>query len=311
MSQLTSWPIPDLSFVRIGRQEASGAPNMIAELLAQGYQRVYRERHGGRSIKSMEDLLTDLFGKQANLCFATIGNKSGVEHYAGTSMPSRMQPNYSALGNIFGYSDLNIKSEHVATEFLRALISSLSDHIGLVTGVPAHADASKIIEPKLLPRLVTSMQGHQFGMIVLAVPCPAEYVNKEEFALHDQINNVRENKDPKQQQKIDEFLKYTQPYLEHVHLGTLIGLWQVGVYFLSPSRKSFLHLQSIINATYGADREHSMSLHADEIEGLYEHLAQFGLIKNRRTGEFSQTLFAYKFLTPLNSRSLAKYMDLS
>jgi hypothetical protein len=41
MSQLTSWPIPDLSFVRIGRQEASGsATDMIRELLVQGYQRV-------------------------------------------------------------------------------------------------------------------------------------------------------------------------------------------------------------------------------------------------------------------------------
>jgi hypothetical protein len=309
MLQLSSWPMPDLSFVRIGGRTASGSENnTIRDLIVQGYQRVYRDNWGGYWIKSMEQLLTCLHSRTANLCFATIGSQAGVEHYIGVSTSVEVcHRRYATLIATLGCSDLNITAEPVMGELMRTHISPLARHIGVVTGLPGATGASPISPSELLARLVSGMKGQEFGMVVLAVPIPAGSVYKEESELVDMIDRARKNLDP----KVKELLGNVQPYLEHIQLGTSIGLWQVGVYFFSPNRRSFQHLQSLISAIYGADIERSMPLQTAEIDGLRLHLEQFGLIKDQVVDKYCQTLRAYKFLTPLNSRSLATYIDFS
>jgi hypothetical protein len=142
------------------------------------------------------------------------------------------------------------------------------------------------------------------------VPIPSQYVNKEEFAIVDQIQKAQENEDPEKKRRIKYYLELQDAYLKQIQLGTAIGSWQVCVYFFAPDRSVFVRLQSLIRATYVDETGKPTPLRTHEIRGLKPHLEQFGLIKNQRTGEFFQTLLTYKLLTPLNSRMLSAYIHL-
>src|SRR5579883_2210300 len=87
-SLLHSWPIPNLTFVRIDGVLRSW--DIEREKNQQQQQQPQQEQDVTKPPKRMylmEDALTGLHSQKANLAFMVLGNKSGVRYYMGISLP--------------------------------------------------------------------------------------------------------------------------------------------------------------------------------------------------------------------------------
>jgi hypothetical protein len=323
-ADISSWPVPDLTFVRIDGILRSWDIEREKQQQSQAPQQQNDPNAVPKRMYLSEDALTGLHSQKTNLAYLVIGGKTGVNYYMGASMPSHeangnggrsdaKSISYESLKSILHsvYNGVDIYKDAFTAETIKSIISPLATHVGMVTGIPSlKSTGGDTMESEQIERLASGLQGHNFGMLVLAVPIPSQYVNKEEFAIVDQIQKAQENEDPEKKRRIKYYLELQDAYLKQIQLGTAIGSWQVCVYFFAPDRSVFVRLQSLIRATYVDETGKPTPLRTHEIRGLKPHLEQFGLIKNQRTGEFFQTLLTYKLLTPLNSRMLSAYIHL-
>ncbi len=268
----------------------------------------------------MEDALTGMHSQKAYLAFLVLGDKTGVSYYMGASIAAgeaadgdgasiSFQTLKSILHSV--YNGVDIYKDPFTLDEMKAKVAPLATHTGIITGIPAlKSTAGDTMESEQIERLASGLQGKDFGMMILAAPIPKAYVTKEEFHVVDQIQRAQENEDPEKKRRIKYYLELQDAYLKHIQLGTAIGSWQVGTYFFAPERSIFARLQSLIQATYVDETSRPTPLRTHEIKGLREHVSQFGLVKNQRSGESFQTLLGYRFLTPLNSRLLSSYIHL-
>ncbi|MBI4534008.1 MAG: ATP-binding protein, partial [Candidatus Melainabacteria bacterium] len=271
----------------------------------------------------MEDALTGLNGQKANLAFLVLGSRTGTNYFMGMSIPgisdagngdeASSKISYTTLKSILHsvYNGVDIYKDPFGLDDIKSMMSPLTNNVGIVTGIPAlKSTGGDTMESEQIERLANGLQGHEFGMLVLAVPIPQAFLSREEFAVVDQIQRAQENEDPEKKRRIKYYLELQDAYLKHIQLGTAIGSWQVCVYFFASDRSVFVRLQSLIRATYVDETSRPTPLRTHEIRGLKPHVEQFGLLRNTRTDQNIQSLLSYRFLTPLNSRMLSAYIHL-
>lgn len=321
-NDLVSWPVPGLTFVRVDGILRSWDIEREKQQQQQQPQQNQDPNQGPKRMYLMEDALTGLHSQKANLAFLVLGSKTGVQYYAGASIPAPPDSNgdvdltnvsYTTLKSILHsvYNGVDIYKDPFSSETMKQMVAPLSNHVGIVTGIPSlKSTAGDTMESEQIERLANGLQGHDFGFLILAVPIPKAFVTQAEFDVVDQIQRAQENEDPEKKRKIKYYLELQDAYLKHIQLGTAIGCWQVGAYFFAPDRSVFARLQSLIQATYVDETSRPTPLRTHEIRGLRPHVEQFGLLKNQRTDEHFQTLLGYRFLTPLNSRLLSAYVHL-
>src|SRR5262249_54007810 len=138
----------------------------------------------------MEDALAGLNSQKAQLAFLVIGGKTGVNYYLGMSLPpdslgedvDPAKVSYNTLKSIIHsvYNGADIYQESFDSEKIRSMISPLSENVGIVTGIPALKSAGgDTMDSEQIERLANGLQGHEFGMLTLAVPIPSAYVSRE------------------------------------------------------------------------------------------------------------------------------------
>ena len=320
---IISWPLPELTFLRVDgvlrswdiereKQQQNQQPNQNQDP-NQTPKRMYL----------MEDALTGLHSQKANLAFFVHGHKCGVNYYMGVSLPgasdgasSVAESSYVAYETVKSilhsvYNGVDIYKDPFNTEQIKQMVSPLTVHTGIVTGIPSlKSTGGDTLESEQIERLANGLQGHDFGILVLAVPIPPRFVSQEEFSVVDQMQRAQENEDPEKKRRIKYYLELQDSYLKHLQLGTAIGSWQVGVYFFASDRSVFVRLQSLIKSTYTDEMSRPTPLRTHEVRGLKPHIEQFGLLRNQRAEQGIQSLLSYRFLTPLTSRMLSAYAHL-
>ena len=156
----------------------------------------------------MEDAICGLHSQKANLSFLILGGKHGVNYYMGISLPpgdigngapedDETELAYSSLKSILHsvYNGVDIYKDSFSADTIQSMISPLANNIGVVTGIPAlKSTGGDTSESEQIERLASGLSGHDFGMLVLAVPIPNAYVTKEEFAVVDKIQGAQETK---------------------------------------------------------------------------------------------------------------------
>jgi len=320
-SDIVSWPVPGLTFVRVDGILRSWDIEGEKQQSKQQPQQNQDPNQGPKRMYLMEDALTGMHSQKAYLAFLVLGDKTGVSYYMGASISTGGEAgdndsasiSFNTLKSILHsvYNGVDIYKDPFTLEQMKAMVAPLATHTGIITGIPAlKSTAGDTMESEQIERLASGLQGKDFGMMILAAPIPKAYVTKEEFHVVDQIQRAQENEDPEKKRRIKYYLELQDAYLKHIQLGTAIGSWQVGTYFFAPERSIFARLQSLIQATYVDETSRPTPLRTHEIKGLREHVSQFGLVKNQRSGESFQTLLGYRFLTPLNSRLLSSYIHL-
>ncbi|MBX9948467.1 MAG: DUF87 domain-containing protein [Candidatus Obscuribacterales bacterium] len=321
-ADIVSWPVPGLTFVRVDGILRSWDIEGEKQQAKQQPQQNQDPNQGPKRMYLMEDALTGMHSQKAYLAFLVLGDKTGVQYYMGASIANTgdgsdgtdsTSISFNTLKSILHsvYNGVDTYKDPFTLEQMKAMVAPLATHTGIITGIPAlKSTAGDTMESEQIERLASGLQGKDFGMMVLAAPIPKAYVTKEEFHVVDQIQRAQENEDPEKKRRIKYYLELQDAYLKHIQLGTAIGSWQVGTYFFAPDRSVFARLQSLIQATYVDETSRPTPLRTHEIKGLREHVSQFGLVKNQRSGESFQTLLGYRFLTPLNSRLLSAYIHL-
>jgi hypothetical protein len=321
-ADITSWPVPNLTYVRVDGVLRSWDIEAEKQQKQQQPQQDQDPNKPPKKAYLMEDAITGLHSQKANVSFLVLGNKSGVNYYMGVSLPGDTNGNgnldssalsYDSLKSILHsvYNGVDIYEKPFSNDAIRSMITPLAGNVGLVTGIPALKSGSgDTTESEQVERLASGLSGHEFGLLVLAVPVPATYVSREEFSIVDQIQRAQENEDPEKKRRIKYYLELQDSYLKHIQLGTAIGCWQTCVYFFAPERSVFIRLQSLIRATYTDETSRPTPLRTHELKGLKSHIEQFGLIKNQRTEEAFHQLLSYRLLTPLNSRMLSAFIHL-
>lgn len=326
-ADITSWPVPNLTFVRVDGVLRSWDIEREKQQQQQQPQQDQDPNKPPKRMYLMEDAICGLHSQKANLSYLVLGNKQGVNYYMGISLPNIDMGNgngsapidsatlsYESVKSILHsvYNGVDIYKEPFSHDTIKSMISPLANNIGVITGIPAlKSTAGDTTESEQIERLASGLQGHEFGLLVLAVPIPSPFVTKEEFAVVDQIQRAQENEDPEKKRRIKYYLELQDAYLKHIQLGTAIGSWQVCTYYFAADRSVFTRLQSLIRATYVDETSRPTPLRTHELKGLRPHLEQFGLIKNQRPMEDThQQLLSYKLLTPLNSRMLSAFVHL-
>ncbi|MCC7531404.1 MAG: ATP-binding protein [Candidatus Melainabacteria bacterium] len=319
-SDIVSWPVPGLTFVRVDGILRSWDIEGEKQQAKQQPQQNQDPNQGPKRMYLMEDALTGMHSQKAYLAFLVLGDRTGVNYYMGASIAAgdaadgdSASISFQTLKSILHsvYNGVDIYKDPFTLDQMKAMVAPLATHTGIITGIPAlKSTAGDTMESEQIERLASGLQGKDFGLMILAAPIPKAYVTKEEFHVVDQIQRAQENEDPEKKRRIKYYLELQDAYLKHIQLGTAIGSWQVGTYFFAPERSIFARLQSLIQATYVDETSRPTPLRTHEIKGLREHVAQFGLVKNQRSGESFQTLLGYRFLTPLNSRLLSSYIHL-
>jgi hypothetical protein len=321
---LISWIIPNLSFLRIDGVLRSGRVEREKQQSSQPNQQEDQVRNNPpKRMYLMEDALAGLHGLKAQVAFLVLGGKTAASYYMGASVPEGTESvaaandngtfSYDTVKSVLHsvYNGVDVYKEAFSAESMKALIAARDNHIGVVTGIPGlKSTGDDTIQSAQIERVANGLQGHDFGFLVLAVPIPKSIVNKEEFDVVDLIQRAQENEDPEKKRRIKYYLELQESYLNHLKLGTALGMWQVGAYFFAADRSVFARLQSLLQGTYVDDMSQPTPLRTHEIEGLKPHLEQFGLLRNNRGGDAAQaqSLLNYKFLSPLNSRMLSAYI---
>ncbi len=317
---LHSWPIPNLTYVRIDGVLRSWDIEREKQQQSQQQQPDQDPSKPPKRMYLMEDALTGLHSQKANLAFVVLGSKVGVNYYMGISLPGEGDNNgtadqvsYSSLRSILHsvYNGVDIYEKPFTTDDMKEKVAHLSKYAGVVTGIPAlKSTGGDTMESEQIERLANGLQGHDFGFMVLAIPIPNPKVTKEEFLVVDQIQRAQENEDPEKKRRIKYYLELQDAYLKHIQLGTAVGHWLTGVYFFAADKSVFVRLQSLIRATYVDETSRPTPLRTHEIQGLTSHVNQFGLLRNKREDEVFQELLEYKFLSPLNSRMLSGFIHI-
>ena len=309
--ELLSWPIPGLTFVRVDGILRSWDIEREKQSQQQQPQQNQDPNQLPRRIYLSEDALTGLHAQKANLAYLILGSKTGVKYYLGMSMPgvqtgsntSRADAtHYQTLRSLLYsvYNGVDIYKDPFSSEDIKAIISPMANHVGLVTGIPSlKSTADTTQDSEQVERIANGLQGHSFGMLILAVPIPPRMVSREEFSVVDQIQRAQENEDPEKKRRIKYYLELQDSYLKHIQLGTAVGHWQVCTYFFAPDPSVFVRLQSLIRSTYTDEQSRPTPLRTHEMQGLKSHLEQFGLLRNPRVDQNVQadSLLAYRFLT--------------
>jgi hypothetical protein len=320
--EIISWPVPGLTFVRVDGILRSWDIEREKQQQSQSQQQNQDPNQLPKRMYLSEDALTGLNSQKANLSYVVLGSKTGVRYYMGMSLPGLSDGNgdedaskvsYETLKSILHsvYNGVDIYKEPFSSDDMKALITPMTNYAGIVTGIPAlKSTGGDTADSEQIERIANGLQGHEFGMMVLAVPIPNQFVSREEFAIVDQIQRAQENEDPEKKRKVKYLLELQDAYLKHTQLGTAIGAWQVGVYFFASERSVFVRLQSLIRATYTDETSRPTPLRTHEIRGLKPHVEQFGLLRNTRQEQQTQSLLSYRFLTPLNSRMLSSFIHL-
>jgi hypothetical protein len=322
--EISSWEVPKLTFVRIDGILRSWDIEREKQQQSQRDQPKNDPNQVPQRMYLMEDALTGLHGQKAHMAYVVLGGKTGVNYYMGMSIPGladsgnnsdevNTQTSYNTIKSLLHsvYNGVDIYKDAFTSEQMSQMIAPMATHCGIVTGIPAlKSTGGDTTESEQIERLANGLQGHDFGMLILAVPVPTAYISREEFNVVDQIQRAQENEDPEKKRRIKYYLELQDAYLKHIQLGTAIGSWQVGVYFFAPDRSVFVRLQSLIRATYVDETSRPTPLRTHELPGLKQHIVSFGLLKNTRTGENISQLLGYRFLTPLSSRMLSAYIHL-
>jgi hypothetical protein len=314
-----SWPLPHLTFFELSGVSSAGEEAPDEQLLPVSPNPDQNPIE--RRVYSMEDALIGLNNQKANLCFCAIGSQTAVKYYLGMSLPGIIEAeenetnrsDYDALKSILqsACNDIQIFKDPFTSESLKTMIMPLTRYVGVVTGVPALKPTAKgVMDWDQISSVATGMKGQDFGIMILAVPIPNDFVSREEFNVIDQIQRAMETNFEDQKRRIEYYLELQNAYLKHIQLGTAIGSWQVGVYFFAPDTSSFSRLKALLRETYADEASRPTPLRTHEMYGLKEHVEQFGLLRNTRAEKNVQTLLCYRFLTPLNSRSLSAYVHI-
>jgi len=324
-AQLTSWPVPGLTFVRIDGILRTWDIEREKQQQSQPPQQNQDPNQLPKRMYLMEDAITGLHAQRANVAFLVLGDKTGVHYYLGASSAmganeadsggdqADMNTSYNTLKSILHsvYNGVDLYPQAFSSEAIKGMIATRDNHVGVVTGFPAlKSTGGDTTESEQIERLANGLRGHEFGFLVLAVPVPKHLVTAEEFSIVDQMQKAQENEDPEKKRRIKYYLELEDAYLKHIQLGSANGTWQVGAYFFAPERSVFTRLQSLLQATYVDETSKPTPMRTLELKGLKPHLEQFGLLQTERTEATFQRLFAWRFLAPLNSRLLSALVHL-
>jgi len=85
-SDIISWPIPNLTFVRVDGILRSWDIEREKQQNSQAQQQDPDPSKPARRMYLMEDAITGLHSQKANLAFLVLGTKTGVRYYMGVSL---------------------------------------------------------------------------------------------------------------------------------------------------------------------------------------------------------------------------------
>jgi hypothetical protein len=326
-SELTSWPLPALTFVRVDGVLRTWDIEREKQQQQQQPQQNQDPNQLPKRMYLMEDALTGLHSHKANIAYVVLGSKTGVNYYMGMSPVQFKSSNgsggqnnqslesYKILQSILHsvYNGVDIHKDPFSADQIRSMISPIANHIGVVHGVPSlKSTGGDTQESEQIERLAAGLQGLNFGLVTVAVPIPQHLVSREHASVIDQIQRAQENEDAEKKRRIKYYLELQDSYMKHLDLGIAIGQWYVCTYYFAPDPSVFIRLQSLIRATYTDEMSKPTPIRTMELAGLKPHLEQFGLLHNPRVdaAALPDSLMKYRFLTPLNSRMLSGFVHL-
>ncbi len=157
-ADLTSWPVQNLTFVRVDGVLRSWDIEREKQQQQQQPQQDQDPSKPPKRMYLMEDAICGLHSQKANLSFLILGGKHGVNYYMGIALPPGDNGNgapeddetelaYSSLKSILHsvYNGVDIYKDSFSADTIQSMISPLANNIGVVTGIPALKSPAAIL----------------------------------------------------------------------------------------------------------------------------------------------------------------------
>jgi hypothetical protein len=147
-SDIVSWPIPGLTFVRVDGILRSWDVEREKQQQAQQTQQDPDPSKPPKRMYLSEDALVALHSQKAYLAYLVIGSKGGVHYYMGVSMAQSEDESgaddtvkiaYNTMKSILHsvYGGVDVFKKPFTSDEILALIKPLTKYTGVVSGIPA------------------------------------------------------------------------------------------------------------------------------------------------------------------------------
>jgi hypothetical protein len=274
----------------------------------------------------MEEVLIGCHGAQLPLVFLVRGSSSspeiqidigslepsaGIDRNYGPAM-ARHFISRSLPGHYPGIQTVNRKAEEI-----NSLIGEIKgcSYFGMVTGIPAIKVTDETDDPTQIDRLIRTMYGSEWGLLIIAQPVSHRHTN---LVVHSVLNEMRLISNAEQTKQTKEvwaplarsYYNALEQALKEFEGGKNTGLWAATIYYFSTEELHFLKLGSAIRAYYGGDATGPDPVRAFALQGLPDIVARFGqpvLPPEPGPGFFK---YPFQYQTLLNSNRLAIYLHL-
>lgn len=280
-----------------------------------------RTKEHQRPRYKMEDALTGCYGAKLPVFYLVKGTPASVNFYMGSLEPyfnNDGNDNHSSNSSILQktlpghYPGIDISGIDNPEQITPSGIIGEPEYCGLITGIPTVKQSEETDDPTQIDRLIRTMYGSDWGILVIAQPLPEEDVNEYLTMTTNEMRRV-ENAEQMKMRKAplaETYFKELQLLYKEYILGRAMGLWSTTAYYFSDSKETFLRLGAALRSYYGGNESQPEPLRSIEFQSFSKVLPLLGqpIVKaDTGPGKFN---YPMRYQTLLNSARLAALVHL-
>jgi hypothetical protein len=286
----------------------------------------------------MEDVLSGLYSQSISLLYFIRGQSHSIDIYTGVQINAAGIPNpeplliqqtkslITSLEGTYPNIGISIDKNHAERQDLELFLQKAQHH-GILTGIPTPKVGSEGVGIEQIERLIRALFGEEWGYLVIADPVPSRAIHEifqmtmgEIREKSEQVKSTVSSGTPYGQETKEVVNRAAQHYvelLEHVveryTAGKAQGMWNVAVYYCSPSSATFEKMGALLTSIFSGETSQPDTIRTHRCPpGLKSIIQQFRQVdaKSPVTEPFLHRLNPFMLTTILSSGELGTFVHL-
>ena len=268
-------------------------------------QRIDPKRHQYH----IEDVLVGCCGSIVPVVYGLFGSPQRVQLFLGTTATAghdlsetNAGEHLAVIAHLLPGQYPGIQTRKHDSEAQRTLVERMANyaHAGVVTGMPSNRPIEEEEAPTQIDRLIRTMQGAEWGLVVIASPVDPVHVSGflaqvlNEMRAVESMEQTRLRRDPRAETYLGLLQALQQEYLA----ARSVGLWSVNAYAAAGDAPAFKRLAAAVRACFGGEDSKPDPVRVIECPSLPDIASRCGQILTRapKGPGLVQTPLAYQTL---------------
>ena len=269
----------------------------------------------------MQDVLTGCCGTTTPVVFALLGSPSSIRVLLGTA--DAMEPGASAEGRGDSLDMIRrslpghypgIEQQALDGAGVTGVVGELQGlrHVGLLTGMPTNKTSEEEGDPTQLDRLIRTMFGTRWGLLVVAVPISQRQVTDHLNQVLNEMRAVENAEQPKMRRSplAETYFKLLESQQKEFLTARATGLWTMSSYYLAADAHDLRRLGSALRACFGGADSSPDPVRTIEWPALAEVAPRFGRLQTEPAEGPGRIQMPHAYQTLLTSERLGTLIHL-